>query len=67
MVFENKCKLPIGVFNKTMSYDHSLVPQMAKLLINHLRKGVRGVCYGTIQRFFCRFAIISAMPCDSLR
>ena len=66
MVFENKCKLPIGVFNKTMSYDHSFVPQMAKLLINHLRNGVRGVCNDN-KRFFCRFAIISAMPCDSLR
>ena len=67
MVFENKCKLPIGVFNKTMSYDHSFVPQMAKLLINHLRNGVRGVRYETIQKFFCRFAIISAMPWVSLR
>ena len=57
MVFENKCKLPIGVFNKTMSYDHSFVPQMAKLLINHLRNGVRGVRYGTIQKVVCRFAM----------
>ena len=67
MAFENKCKLPISVFNKTMSYDHSFVPQMAKLIINHLRNGVRGFCYDTIQKVFCRFAIISAMPCDSLR
>ena len=52
MAFENKCKLPISVFNKTMSYDHSFVPQMAKLLINHLRNGVRGVCNDTIQKVF---------------